>query len=343
MHVRGYWEVHLCNMKIVILSPSIYLRGGVERFCISLTEGLSSRGMNVFVVGLETLPRRHQRFVGLCKYIGLGPVVLGFFLGWYVRGLQVDMVITNGLLGWNITSIPTINVSHGTYARAAERIDKKKNLIRFYIKKYISGYFEKKNALNARVAVAVSEETQESLRALYGISNSIVIQNGVDTNFFCPDSSVKKKPLQGLFVGRYEYAKGSDVLESVQKFLRDKGGDLYIAEHENQVDLLRLYRESSFFILPSRHEGCSFALLEAMACGLPVFVSPVGSVNDVDFPCTNCVVCDRFVYCEKVREFLNQNNSNLYLISKRLRSYVCDRHSLEYMTEQYYNIIRRYI
>lgn len=43
-------------------------------------------------------------------------------------------------------------------------------------------------------------------------------------------------------------------------------------------ELLRLYRESDVFLLPSFTEGCPQVLIEAMACGVPVIATRVGGI-----------------------------------------------------------------
>ncbi len=121
-----------------------------------------------------------------------------------------------------------------------------------------------------------------------------------------------ESPTRLLFVGRLHEQKGVDVLlEAFQHLVKrfpdkdlrlDLLGDgplrkdleslaveLGIAQQVDfvgQCDTVSRYlRSADIFVLPSRAEGISNALLEAMACGLPVVASRIpGNVD---------VVCDR--------------------------------------------------
>jgi len=53
------------------------------------------------------------------------------------------------------------------------------------------------------------------------------------------------------------------------------------------ADVGGLYADSAIFVLPSRSEGLSIALCEAMAIGLPVIATDVGEVRDVVVPGEN--------------------------------------------------------
>jgi L-malate glycosyltransferase len=52
-------------------------------------------------------------------------------------------------------------------------------------------------------------------------------------------------------------------------------------------DIERVYAASRVFVLTSRREGLSIALVEAMACGLPAVVTDVGEARDVLIPGVN--------------------------------------------------------
>jgi glycosyltransferase involved in cell wall biosynthesis len=67
--------------------------------------------------------------------------------------------------------------------------------------------------------------------------------------------------------------------------LQDRARRLGIESHVEflgfREDIAELYAQSRVFVLPSRYEGLSISLLEAMASGLPVVVSDVGEARDV--------------------------------------------------------------
>ena len=46
-------------------------------------------------------------------------------------------------------------------------------------------------------------------------------------------------------------------------------------------DVASVYRSARVFVLPSRFEGLSIAMMEAMACGLPAVVTSVGDLDDL--------------------------------------------------------------
>lgn len=49
----------------------------------------------------------------------------------------------------------------------------------------------------------------------------------------------------------------------------------------DHADLTRLYRQADLFVLSSRSESCSMALLEAMAAGLPIIATSVGGTPEL--------------------------------------------------------------
>lgn len=169
----------------------------------------------------------------------------------------------------------------------------------------------------ADVFIVLNDEGRRDLVEFELGDKSIqLIPNGVDTELFCPLSTrlVAEKrrsldlPVEGrlvVFVGRLHPAKGLDVLldawQLVVEGLAEAGylviigeGELrsqleiqandltpqviFLGRRDNVVDYLQV---ADLFVLPSQAEGLSNALLEAMACGLPVIATSVGGAPEV--------------------------------------------------------------
>ena len=135
------------------------------------------------------------------------------------------------------------------------------------------------------------------------------LPNGVDTDYFRPKGSFPpRKPVRFLLLGRRQHQKGIDTTLLAMKILFEKGlsarfvVDFYGWDYPEVSyqkmarelgmdqrahflpytnDVLYAYQSSHCLLLPSRAEGLSNVLLEAMACGLPVICTPVSGSADV--------------------------------------------------------------
>ena len=167
----------------------------------------------------------------------------------------------------------------------------------------------------ARQAVfsnAVSGELQRRLLGEGWAENVSLIWNGVDANYFCPDG-----PLSGLrerfgipggvrLIGMVaRFAPGKRHVDLIQAFriirrsrsdvalvligdgplrtqIQDETRDLeWVVFQPNTKDIAAVLRELDVFVLCSDHEGAPRALLEAMACGIPVVASNVGGIPEI--------------------------------------------------------------
>jgi glycosyltransferase involved in cell wall biosynthesis len=143
----------------------------------------------------------------------------------------------------------------------------------------------------------------------------VVIPNTVDTPFAAAaeqdDYPSRQSGKEVLFVGQLAQAKGVfDILRAVPLVLASHedavflfaGGahetrilaemERYSAEAslDNAVQFLGevtgqakldIFRRAALFVLPSFGEGLPYALLEAMAVGLPVITTPVGAIPEI--------------------------------------------------------------
>jgi glycosyltransferase involved in cell wall biosynthesis len=83
------------------------------------------------------------------------------------------------------------------------------------------------------------------------------------------------------FRGSFYIVGGGSQEQKVKDKIREEGLDgsvhLWTARHK----VADLYQAADVFVLPTLSEGLSNALLEAMACGLPVLASRVSGIQNI--------------------------------------------------------------
>ena len=196
-------------------------------------------------------------------------------------------------------------------------------------------------------------------------SNKIsFIPNGVDTELFKPNPNVEKENIV-LFVGRGTVAKGFDTLIQATKYF-DKDikviavvtrveKELYKLAKKNGIkflfnltheELAKIYQKSKVFVLPSLDEVQPLTVLEAMASGLPVIVTPVASGGVIKHGKNGFII--PYKNPKKLADIINtliHEDTLIYKIGKRNRKIVEKKHSWEVITKKYlkvyYNILER--
>jgi glycosyltransferase involved in cell wall biosynthesis len=172
-------------------------------------------------------------------------------------------------------------------------------------------FFGKRFLEKAKMIITVSNHERKLLRKTFGLSYDKIkyIPNGIDVKKF---RNISRKSVQAekviLFVGRLEKYKGVHILlKAFSRIKKDvprsrlvvvgtgpyKRNLLRLAcqlklsdsvefiERVSDKELLRLYCSSSVFVMPSHYEAFCFALVEAMACGLPVIATSVGGMKEI--------------------------------------------------------------
>jgi glycosyltransferase involved in cell wall biosynthesis len=161
-------------------------------------------------------------------------------------------------------------------------------------------------AFDAVVAVSANAREQLLAAGIAAPAGVTVVHNGVDIERFVPASPHSLQCARIVHVGRLYHVKGQDVLIDAMAAVHAlmPGARLTIvgdgptrAALEGQTDRLGLRAVIRFegscddvrpflaaadvFVLPSRSEGISIALLEAMATGVPAVATDVGGNAEV--------------------------------------------------------------
>jgi glycosyltransferase involved in cell wall biosynthesis len=275
--------------RAAIVSPDPSNRaGGVERVCILLGELLERQGWEVHIVGPTIAPARWQFRLGL-DY----PALTWSATSATRARPSFDLVVSNGFLGAGCPSkVPRIHLYHGTMVgntRAqGDTLPTRERLRR----SASAGLAEALAGRGARRIVCVSERVGQEVRRYYRLRPDAVIPNGIDTKLFAPRELAGARERLGLaadgryalFVGRLEHGKGSDlVLEGARRggyeLLIAGAGGARGARHLGVLDpqaLADAYAASDCVLFPTRYEGCSLVILEALACGRPLLSTRVG-------------------------------------------------------------------
>ena len=174
------------------------------------------------------------------------------------------------------------------------------------------------NAVVYRTAVkviAVSQEIKEIVQKIYGLPDSkvFVLKNGIcignskiEQVNINQELHISSSTLKIIAVGTLSYHKAFDVLIRAAGELKKRNIEdfimLIVGEGEDRTDLeklihnlrienhvkllgirndvMGLMKSCDIFVMPSRYEGLSIAMIEAMACGLPVVASDAPGIRD---------------------------------------------------------------
>lgn len=211
----------------------------------------------------------------------------------------------------------------------------------FQINEIFSSYVVK----NASKILSVGGEVKDYIYKKFKRS-SLLISNAVDTSLYNPDvenkPSSNSKDFRVLFVGRFTYKKGVDIIVDVARRLDEEvqficcGDGPKMAEIKktlqreniknvtltgmisNKDDLKEYYISSDVLIFPSRkgEGGSPLVILEALASGLPVIVSNTAHAEIINDGITGFVVenveeiIDKILILKDNKDLLNTMSLN---------------------------------
>ncbi len=291
-------------------NPETY-KGGIETFILNLKALLEEHNISVDIHSVSpepTLPVKPFPVKSLSK------IIPEFLLNCFMLGRafskiekDYDIVISNNFygLGYFSPKVKSFNIYHSAHAAYADALKGEISGSDYRNLKYFYGHIGDRLSGRDKGKIAVSQTVKGELRKYYGFKKITVVNHGIDTNFF--DKIEETNTLRnkwdipshafvGIFVGRWEIGKGIDIMEEVIKLhhnitwlLAVGPSDCPLKEHNNirviknadKEALKELYSLSDFMLLPSYYEGFGLAIIEAMACNLPVICTPVGIAKEL--------------------------------------------------------------
>ncbi|NJE49567.1 glycosyltransferase family 4 protein [Thermococcus sp. 9N3] len=265
-----------------------------------------------------------------------------------------------------LLNVPVVYTVHGSGIEALEKMYGKGFKSRIL---YLFEVF-----LQRKIEYDIEITVDRKFLKYYNVNNPVYIPNGVDIEKFDRTNVQKGKMFKILFVGRIHPQKGLRCLVKAVNKIKNEfdynlgviaivGGDTKWTNEEKIVrtlikklglekyfifrgrlpekELLKEYKSSMLFVLPSLFEGMPLTLLEAWASKLPVLATKVGEnpylimhkyngwlvepgeVNDL---------------AKALKDLLNTPKRKLEIMGKRGYSLVKDRYSWDRIVDDIYNI-----
>ncbi|TWH47684.1 glycosyltransferase family 4 protein [Sporomusa sp. KB1] len=304
-------------MRVAIISDiSPGNIGGVERFTVSISGELKRRDIEIDVYDRSAIDNWQDKWYDKYFINQRRNLQIGNAAGKKIASshADTDVIIQNSIAGWNLrskTNIPRIVIHHGTmrglyHIHLPPDISWQMKLNRYIGLIRMKGGAEQYTAGGA-TSVAVSSAVAEELRQYYTGINPIVIPNGIDTRHFAKQERSYCRQKYGIemdefvvcFTARFGVlGKGFEELQVLaelawKEHLRIKfliatdeipygwPANVVFVKNVSYQELPELYSAADIFVFPTRYEGCSYSLLEAMACELPVLTTRVGYAKDL--------------------------------------------------------------
>lgn len=310
-------------MKIGIVipyDPNLVI-GGVERFALDLQRGLKELGQEAdLLYGKQSLIPRQLKIAHSMNILAEAKTLENY-----------DILHFNGWVGWLAQFFkhkPRITTFHGTAKGATDATKKYRNPIRNYYNYKITCNLEKM-AVNNSFPISVSNRVSSELKEYYGKGAKQTIYNGIDLKRFNQQVTLKHNIV--AFIGSHkDPVKGYSILDKLNAHKRVLEGVSY----ENMPHELA---DCKVFAQPSRYEGCSISLIEAMASGLPPVCFDVGAAGELIQDGENGFLVpkydnDRFI--DKV---------NLLLTNEELRKRMAGQAKSSVQHLSYLNMAKKYL
>lgn len=219
----------------------------------------------------------------------------------------------------------------------------------------------------ADARIANSQGLKDMALKFYDKKSFDIIPNGVDTEVFYPIEKADSDEFKILFVSRLIERKGLQFIipqlqkiqdstekkvklvvvgdgpyrEQLETITREyKVADMVeFVGQKNKKEIVQFYQNADLFILPSAKEGMPNVVLEAMACGLPIIMTPCeGSKELVQ---DNGYILLTSEMGEKIQQLL-RNKEMLQKLGHNSRRIVEEQFCWGHVVENYLTLMSKY-
>jgi glycosyltransferase involved in cell wall biosynthesis len=277
-------------MRVLVVSPRVSGLGGVAQHVGKLVELLRRDGHEVDVVSVENTP--YIPVKGLMNP-SFALTALAKAVAKRLLGCSYDVVHAH-----NVPSAPAMRAARGGRVLTLHGVfSEQVGYLHGGLAGRLGAWAERKALGWADAVTAVSRSVAERYR---GLGFEVLhVPNAIDPADL-PREGVRLGERQVVYCGRLSREKGVDLLLEVarrvnallvivgggplERELRELASDNPRVRFTGPLprgEALRIVKGSDVFVLPSRHEGLSTALLEAMAMGVPVVATRVGGNTEL--------------------------------------------------------------
>jgi glycosyltransferase involved in cell wall biosynthesis len=275
-------------IKVLILSPKAKGIGGIAQHVSELANKLIEKGYNVKIISCE-----NTIYIPISKLKNPSYSIFSLFK---TIGRKYDIIHAHNLpsiIPMKFAKGKKILTLHGIYSEQIELIHGK-------ILGKISKWFEEKSLKWADRITVVSKKTKE-----YYLERGFEVEyipNAIDLKII-PEKGIKEYDKQIVYVGRLSKEKGVDILikafneinmEECHLLIIGDGPEknfliklakgnprIHFLGYKPREEVIKYIKGSNILVLPSRQEGLSTTILEAMACKTPVIATNVGGNPEI--------------------------------------------------------------